>query len=65
LLNIVIVSLIFSLITFNADDSHSTVVCGEESFDIRAIRKALEMEKKPSPMATAVQVEVAKAVEIV
>ncbi|KAL6639809.1 hypothetical protein ACP70R_022631 [Stipagrostis hirtigluma subsp. patula] len=47
------------------DGSYSTVVCGEESFNSRAIRKTLEMEKEPSPVATAVQVEVAETLEIV
>lgn len=50
---------------FNADGSNCTVVCGEESFNSRAFRKALEVEKKPSPVADAVQVEVAEAVEVV
>jgi len=57
--------LIPSLTIFNADGSYCTVVCGEESFNSRAIRKALEVEKEPSPVAAAVQVEVAEAMEVV
>jgi hypothetical protein len=52
-------------VTYNADGSYGTVACWQEGFNSRAIRKTLEMEKKPPPVATAVQVEVAKALEIV
>lgn len=62
---VAIYDLISSLTVFNADGSHTTVVCGEEAFSSRAIRKALEMEKKPSPVAAAVQVEVAEALEVI
>jgi hypothetical protein len=53
------------LTILNADGSYSTVVCGEENFNSRAIRKAMEMEKEPSPVAAAVQMEVAEALETV
>jgi hypothetical protein len=53
------------LVILNADGSYSTVVCGEESFNSRAIRKTMEMEKEPSPVAFAVQMEVAEALETV
>ncbi|VAI30708.1 unnamed protein product [Triticum turgidum subsp. durum] len=48
-----------------ADGSYCAVACRQEGFDIRAIRETLEMEKEPPPVATAVQVEVAKALETV
>lgn len=50
---------------FNADGSYCAVACRQEGFDIRAIRETLEMEKEPPPVATAVQVEVAEALETV
>jgi DNA-binding transcriptional MerR regulator len=50
---------------FNADGSNCTVTCRQEGFNIRAIRKALAMEKEPPPVATAVQVEVAEALETI
>lgn len=50
---------------FNADGSYCTVAYWQEGFDIRAIRETLEMEKEPPPVATAIQVEVAEALETV
>jgi len=53
------------LTILNADGSYSTVVCAEENFYSRTIGKAMEMEKEPSPVAAAVQMEVAEALETV
>ncbi|VAI16550.1 unnamed protein product [Triticum turgidum subsp. durum] len=47
------------------DGSYRAVACRQEGFDIRTIRKTVEMEKEPPPVATAVQVEVAEALETV
>lgn len=51
---------------FDVDGPNWAIVYGEEETRCsRTCRKALEMEKEPSSMAIAVQVEMAKALETV